>query len=125
MKRLSRSDIDKAVRMRLSGASMANIAHALGVSYKTLRKALARHILASAVRDTSSSDDNDSTMPRNWFLRNGELEPPASELVHVGADSPDYPGFNLLPDDAARLHEVRQQNGWYGLHPDFFPAKNY
>ena len=124
MKRLTRIQIDRAVRLRLNGASMANIAHALGVSYKTLQKALARHLLAFSVRDTIS-DDNDSPMPRDWFLTNGEIEPPASELVHVGADAAGYPGFDLLPDDAARLHEVRQQNGWYGLHPDFFPTKNY
>lgn len=101
MKRLSRPDIDKAVRMRLNGSSLADVAHSIGVSFKTLQKVLARYELASS-----------------YTLPNGELDPPASALVHVGADE-DYPGFDLLPEDAARLHEVRSANGWYGFHKDY------
>lgn len=110
MKRLNRIQIDRAIRMRVNGASMANIAHALGVSYETVRAALARQALANGFIPPGS---------------NQVISPEPSELVHVGGGSPGYPGFDLLPSDADRLHEVRSANGWYGLHPEFFPSKNY
>lgn len=110
MKRLTRIQIDRAIRMRVNGATMANIAHALGASYETVRAALARQALANGFIPPGS---------------NQVISPEPSELVHVGADGAGYPGFDLLPADADRLHEVRSANGWYGLHPDFFPTKNY
>lgn len=109
MKRLTRIQIDRAIRLRVNGASMANIAHALGASYETVRAALARQALANGFIPAGS---------------NQVISPEPSELVHVGGVQ-GYDGFDLLPDDAARLHEVRSANGWYGLHPDFFPVKNY
>ena len=110
MKRLTRIQIDRAVRLRLNGATMANVAHALGASYETVRAALARQVLANGFIPPGS---------------NQVISPEPYELVHVEAGSPEYPGFDLLQADADRLHEVRSANGWYGLHPDFFPTKNY